>query len=97
MQWSMHFQVAILAGAGFILDRQFSEKFAQKDYGSLTVPTRSLWKPERTLCKKAVFAVLSVLQFSPKCFTRYSFTLPADMQDLVLSPFPPVFSANPSN
>ncbi|KZS20561.1 Uncharacterized protein APZ42_012714 [Daphnia magna] len=31
-----------------------------------TVPTRSLWKPERTLCKNAVFAVLSVPQFSSK-------------------------------
>jgi hypothetical protein len=33
-----------------------------------TVPTESLWKPERTLCKNAVFAVLSVLQFLNKCF-----------------------------
>jgi hypothetical protein len=33
-----------------------------------TVPTESLWKPERTLCKSAVFAVLSLVQFLTKFF-----------------------------
>jgi hypothetical protein len=32
-------------------------------YFEYTVPIESLWKPERTSCKNAVFAVLSVEQF----------------------------------